>query len=270
MKFITGLIKIALPFLVIWMLLKTNVWLGIAAAVGFLAWWITRSLTAIYAYLGNVNYQQGKMPEAIMWLNKAASRKDCKPTYLIGYSFLLLKLGKLELAEEMLNRARGTKLGREEEMGLESNTSLLLWKQGRLEEATAKMEKLYAEYKNTNLYGTLGYFYILSGDLDKALSFNQEAYEFNESGAVIIDNLGQTYYLRGEYAEALRMYEKLEGLKPNFPEAYYNHGLVLQALGRREEALDRMKKALDYPISLLSTVTKEEMDAAIESLQAAS
>ncbi|WP_438448307.1 tetratricopeptide repeat protein [Gorillibacterium sp. sgz5001074] len=269
MKLITGLLKVAIPILVLWILLKTNVWLGVAAFILFIVWWGSRSLTSIYAYLGNVNYQQGKMQEALTWLNKAAVRKDCKPQYLIGYSFLLLKLGKLELAEEMLQRARGFKLSREEEMGLESNASLLLWKQGRLEEATAKMEKLYEEFKNTNLYGTLGYYYILSGDLDKALAFNREAYEFNESGGVIIDNLGQTHYLRGEYEEALALYKKLEELKPTFPEAYYNYGLVLEAMGQRNEALDYMRKSLEYPISLLSTVTREEIESTISSLEAA-
>jgi tetratricopeptide (TPR) repeat protein len=263
MRFITQLLKIAIPILVIWMLLKTNVWLGIVAVILLVAYWFVRSKTAIYAYLGNLNYQQGKHPEAMMWLNKTAAQKDCKPAYLIGYGFLLLKLGKLEQAEEMLERAGGMKLGREEMLGLESNNALLLWKQGRLEEAIAKMEGLYPEYKNTNLYGSLGYFYILSGDLDKALAFNREAYEFNESGTVIIDNLAQTHYLRGEYEEALKLYEELAALKPTFPEAYFNYGLVLEALGRRGDALEQMNKALEYPISLLSTVTREEIEGKI-------
>lgn len=267
MKFVVQLLKIAVPLLLVYLLLRTNVWLGLAVAILLVGLLVARSRTAVYAYLGNVNYQQNKAEDAIRWLNKAAGRKDCKPSYLIGYGFLLLKLGKLEQAEQMLERARGMRLGREEQMGLESNTALLLWKQGRLEEATAKMEALYGEFKNTNLYGSLGYFYILSGDLDKALAFNREAYEFNDSGAVIMDNLGQTHYLRGEYVEALKLYEKLEEQKPTFPEAYYNHGLVLEALGRREEALAKLHKALDYPVSLLSTITREEMEARIAGLE---
>lgn len=267
MKFLIQLLKIAVPFFLVWMLLRTNVWLGVGTVLLIAAYLFVRSQTAVYAIFGNINYQKGKHPEAIKWLNKAAARKDCKPSYLIGYGFLLLKLGKLELAQEMLERASGMKLGREEKLALESNTALLLWKQGKLEEATAKMEALYADFKNTNLYSSLGYFYILAGDLEKALDFNLEAYEFNESSAVIVDNLGQTRYLRGEYEEALKLYEKLAGMSPTFPEAYYNYGLVLEALGRRGDALDQMKKALEYPVSLLSTVTREEIEGKIAGLE---
>ncbi|MDF2927054.1 MAG: hypothetical protein K0R57_5968 [Paenibacillaceae bacterium] len=267
MKFLTGLLKIAAPFIVIWILLKLNVWLGIAALIAFIVVWFKRNQSGFYAYLGNMNYQQGKQKEAQMWLNKAVAFKDCKPAHLIGYAFFLLKLGKLEQAEELLQRAGKMTLKREEEMALNTNTCLLLWKQGSLEDAMAKMEGLYAEYKNTNIYGSLGYFYILSGDLDKALAFNQEAHEYNGKSAVILDNLGQTHLLRGEYETAQKLYEELAELNPTFPEAYFNHGLVLEALGQPEAALVKMRKSLDYPISLLSTVTQEEIEGRIARLE---
>lgn len=263
MKLLKGLLKIAVPLLLIWMLLRTNVWLGIAAAVALIVFLLLRNQTAFYAYLGNMNYQQGKQQEAVMWLEKAVVRPDIKAMHLIGYSFLLLKLGKVERAEEMLQKAGKMGLSREEKMAYQTNMALLLWKQDRLEEATAKLEEAYEEYKNTHLYGSLGYFYILSGDLDKALSFNKEAYEYNSKNGVIIDNLGQTHLCREEYEEALHYYEELAGLNPGFPEAYFNHGLVLGALGRHEEALEKARKALDYPLSLLSTVTREEIEAKI-------
>lgn len=267
MKLLVNLLKIVVPVVLIWILLRMNVWVGIAAIVAFFAYWFVRNKAGIYAYLGNMNYQQGKQPEAIMWLNKAVALDSCKAAHLIGYSFLLLKLGKLEKAEELLNRASRMQLKREEEMALHTNVSLLMWKQGKLEEATAKMEQLYSEYKNTNIYGSLGYFYILSGDLDKALAFNQEGREYNGKSAVILDNLAQTHLLRGEYEISRGLYEELMAEKPTFPEAYFNYGLVLEALGEQELALSRMKEALQHPISLLSTVTKEEIEGHIARLE---
>lgn len=267
MKLLTGLLKIAVPLIVIWLLLKLNIWLGIAAVIVLLGYWFYRNQSGFYAYLGNLNYQQGKHNEASMWLDKAVSRADCRAGHLLGYSFLLLKQGKLDKAEELLNRANRMGLNREEQMAYLTNISLLLWKLDRLDEATAKLEEAYDEYKNSNLYGTLGYFYILSGDLDKALSFNREAYQFNSKNGVIVDNLGQTLLLRGEYEEALQYYEELAEQKPTFPEAYLNHGLVLDALGRSREALERMKLALDHPLSLLSTVTREEIEEKLAALK---
>ncbi|MNC32026.1 Tetratricopeptide repeat protein [compost metagenome] len=267
MKLVLNLLKIALPLIVIFFLLKVHILLGIAAAVAIVAFLFIRNKSAFFAYLGNLNYQQGKEKEALMWLNKSAAEKNCKATHLLGFSFLLLRLGKLEQAQEILVRTERMNLGREEKMAYLTNASLLLWKQGRLGEATALLEEAHGEYKNTNLYGSLGYFYILSGDLDKALTFNQEGFEYNNKSAVIADNLGQTRLLRGEYEEALAVYEELAGQKPTFPEAYFNYGLVLEALGRTSEALEQMERALDYRTSLLSTVTHEEIKAKIAELE---
>ncbi len=267
MKLLMSLLKIALPLVVIFFLLKVHILLGIAAAVALVVYTFIRNKSAFFAYLGNMNYQQGKEKEALMWLNKAAAEKNCKAMHLLGFSFLLLRLGKLEQAQEILVRAERMSLTREEKMAYLTNASLLLWKQGRLDEATAMLEEAQGEYKNTNLYGSLGYYYILSGDLDKALAYNQEAFDYNNKSAVIADNLGQTRLLRGEFEEALAIYEELAGQKPAFPEAYFNYGLVLEALGRNEDALEQMEKALDYPTSLLSTVTHEEIKAKIAELR---
>ncbi len=267
MKLLMSLLKIALPLIVIFFLLKVHILLGIAAAVALVVYTFIRNKSAFFAYLGNMNYQQGKEKEALMWLNKAAAEKNCKAMHLLGFSFLLLRLGKLEQAQEILVRVERMSMGREEKMAYLTNASLLLWKQGRLDEATAMLEEAQGEYKNTNLYGSLGYFYILSGDLDKALAYNQEAFDYNNKSAVIADNLGQTRLLRGEYEEAQAIYEELAGQKPAFPEAYFNYGLVLEALGRTGDAIEQMEKALDYPTSLLSTVTHEEINAKIAELR---
>lgn len=267
MKWLVGLLRIFVPLIVLWILFQMNVWLGLAVLAGTAVWLFIKYRTVYYGFRGNMSYQKGQLEDAVRWLHKAAARKDVKPSVLIGFGFLLLKHGELDQAEELLKRAGGMRLDREELLGLESNTALLLWRKGQLAEAIAKLEALKEEYKNTNLYGTLGYFYILTGDLDKALAFNQEAHAFNESGAVILDNLGQTYYLRGELEQALKVYEELSAQSPNFPEAYYNYGLVLEALGRREEALEKIKQSLDYPLSFLSTVTREEIEGKIRELE---
>lgn len=55
------------------------------------------------------------------------------------------------------------------------------------------MEKLYEEAPNGRIYQTLGFAYILEGDLKKALSFNLEAMDYDENDAVVLDNLATTY-----------------------------------------------------------------------------
>lgn len=265
-RFWNVLIKFIVPVILIVLGFRTHVLLGVAVLAAYLAIVYYRGKTGIYAFLGNQNYKNGKPHEALMWMEKAAARRDCRAVYLIGYSYLLLKRGHLEKSAEIMERIQGMTLTREEQMDANSNYSLLLWKQGKLDEATAKLEAVYEDYKNTNVYSSLGYFYIAQGDMEKALAFNLEAYEYSDSSPVILDNLGQTRYLRGELEEAMELYEKLHAMHPSFPEAYYNYGLVLEAVGRKEEALEMMNEALSKPISLLNTVTRQEIDAKLNEL----
>lgn len=269
-KLFTILIKFVLPVALIAIGFRLHVLLGFALAAVCLAFAFYRGKTGFYAYLGHRSYQNGKRQEALLWMEKAAARSDCRASYLIGYGYLLLKAGRLEKAAEVLDRARSMPLSREERMNAEANYALLLWRQGKLDEAIATLEEVHEDIKNTNVYGSLGYFYIAKGDLDKALSFNREAYEYNDSSPVILDNLGQTLYLRGETEEALKLYEKLYGMSPKFPEAYYNYGLVLEAAGRRADAAEMLKRALEQPFSMLNTVTKEEIEGKLAKLSAVS
>ena len=56
---------------------------------------------------------------------------------------------------------------------VKQNYALLLWKEGNLSEAIKITEEIIEDYKNTVIYGNLGYFYILDGQKEKALEFNQ-------------------------------------------------------------------------------------------------
>ncbi len=142
-----------------------------------------------------------------------------------------------------------------------------MWKQGNLADAIEEMEEIVADgYKNTQIYQNLGILYNLSNDLEKALAFNKEAYEYNSDDHIIIDNLADCYAIRGEYEQAAEIYENLmkEEPEPRFPEAYYGYGKVLIALGKREEGVAMIEKSLTKPFSFLSIRPKEEIEALLD------
>jgi tetratricopeptide (TPR) repeat protein len=158
-------------------------------------------------------------------------------------------------------------LSADDKMNVKSNMALVLWKKGQIDDALNMLKEVFENYKTTTIYGSLGFLLILKGDLDKALEFNLEAYEYNDSNAVILDNLGQTYYLMGEYDKSKEIYKKLVSSNPSFPEPYFNYGLVMKQKGNVERALELMNQALTYRFSFLSTVSKEEIEAEIEKLK---
>jgi tetratricopeptide (TPR) repeat protein len=61
---------------------------------------------------------------------------------------------------------------------------------------------------------------------------------------VAIFNAGQELHERGEFAEAVKRYEKALELVPEFPEAEYQRGAALLSLGRRDEAEASFRRAL--------------------------
>lgn len=226
--------------------------------------------SSIYVLKANSAYQKGSTQEAISWLDKAYKTGSAKPSIVVTLGYLLLKEGQLDeslrIFKEQLNHT--SKIKDNDLYSLKSNYALALWKNGELDRAIALYEEIFPNYKNTNVYGSLGYFYVLKGDLEKALKFNQEAMEYNNTGAVILDNMGQTYYLLGEYEKADEIFKKLIALSPKFPEAYYDYALVLEKLGDKEHCIENLKNALNYKPNFLSGVTVEQIENKLQQVQA--
>lgn len=225
--------------------------------------------SSIYVIKANSAYQKGNTQEAINQLEKAYKTGSAKVGVVTTYGYLLLKSGRLEeslkIFKEQLN---STKIADNDLYSLKANYALALWKNGDLDRAIAMYEEIFPYYKNTNVYGSLGYFYLLKGDLEKALKFNQEAMGYNSTGAVILDNLGQTYFLMDELDKAEEVFKKLIALSPKFPEAYYDYALVLEKLGKKELCTQNLRTALNYKPNFLSGVTTEQIEEKLNQVEA--
>lgn len=266
-KIIKNLLIFVAAFIIIIVLFNYNILVGLAAVVAGILFVAYISRARILVLQGTAQYSKGDMDKALFYFKKAFDTGKCKPTSSISYGYLLLRAGRIEESEKILNTLLSGNLKSDEKMTAKSNLALVMWKKGNIDEAISILEEVISNYKNTNVYGSLGYMYILKGDLDKALEFNLEAYEYNSSNNVILDNMGQTYYLMGEQDKAEEIYEKLMANKPTVPGVYYNFGLVLAEKGQTEKALEYTKKALDYKINFLSGVTEAEIRQKIEQLE---
>jgi len=264
-----NLVKYLLPVAVIIILFFFNPLLGVLGIIAYILYVLYTARSGIYKVIGSVRYSKGDMDNALRWLKKAyETKKAANPRTAISYAYLLLKAGRLDESEKVFSELLSGKLNSDDRNLAKSNYALLLWKKGNLDEAVNMLEEVTKEFKTTTVYGSLGYLLILKGDLDRALEFNLEAYDYNSSNTIIQDNLGYTYYLRGEYDKAEEIYKKLLSTNPTFPEAYYNYGLVLIKKGEAAKALEYIEKSLNYKLTFLSTITREEIEAKIEELKA--
>jgi tetratricopeptide (TPR) repeat protein len=261
---ITGFI---LPAAAVIIASMVNKWLGIGVLAVYLLVFVYISRASIYTLIGTRSYGLGKMDDAIKWFGKAYATNRASIRTSASYVYLLLKNRELDKADEILQKIMGKNIQSQDLPYIKSIKALVLWKKGELDNAAAILEEVIQTYKTTSVYGSLGCMLILQGDLEKALQFNLEAYDYNSSDNIINDNLGQNYYLLGMYDKAGEVYEKLIAKAPTFPEPYYNYGLLLEKQESFDKALEMMRKAMDQKFTYLSTITKEDVEAAIKRIE---
>lgn len=177
-----------------------------------------------------------------------------------GYFFI--KNGFLTEARIIFNRtAMEGKLKKVQKQRLRSINSLVMWKDGQLDDAIEVLEDLLDEgYITSVVYETLGLFYIIKKDKEKALKLCLEAYEYNSDDDVILDNLAEAYALCGKTEKAMEVYEKVIEREPHFPEPYYGYGVLLMENGRHSEGVEYLGKALEKSFSFLSTLSRERVE----------
>lgn len=206
------------------------------------------------------------------WLKKAYDTGRMAPQQALVYAYLLLRDGHIVESEKLISAVlykSTSKLTKQNLQAAELNLAIISWKRGDIKDGIEKLEGVYNEgYRSTVHYGTLGVFYIMANELEKAEKFCLEALEYNSGDMSIKDNLGLVYFNQGRLEEAKEMYEDLfaKGV-PEFIEAYYNYGQVLEALGDIEGAKEMYNKALGCPERYLSTVKLAVVDAALSRIE---
>ncbi len=261
------ILRIVVPLTIIIATFIYNVFAGLLAIILFIVYLIYNARADLYAMRSNKKWSEGKIDEARLFAKKAFETKPLDPALAIRYGYSLIRFNDFEQAEAILTNVSEKKLGRESLMSLRLNKAILYWKQGREEESLDIALKLQEDYTNSILYGTLGYLLVIKGDLEKALSYNLEAYEYNDTNTAILDNIGLTYYKLAQYDKALEIYEKLIPLNPSFREAHFNYGLVLENNNQVELALEQYKIALTKKGSLVSHVPFESIEEKVKQLE---
>jgi tetratricopeptide (TPR) repeat protein len=249
-------------------ILRVNKLAGIGLMLATLIYLLYKGLPTIYLFQANKMYFNKEYDKAIPLYEKAYKLKHSTPSVKITYAYILIKHGHIEKSEEVLKEVMKLPLNPKDRTSAVLNLSLVLWKSNRLEDAITLLEEQYSGgYKSTILYQSLGFFYILRGNLQKSLDFNLEAYDYNDSDASILDNLALNYYMLQDFHKALEIYEKLIPMNPTFVTAYYYYGLTLEKLGRTENSLEMLKRALQCNFSFISSVTKEQVEKEIAQIE---
>lgn len=226
----------------------------------------------IVAFFAMNCYKKGDTEKSLRIFSIASKVGNLNVSNRLTYAYLLLRSGYPDKAQHELRLLLPyTKVKSAERYRLKNLMALSHWKLDNLPEAIEEMEEIIEDgYKNTLIYQNLGLLYNLSDNPEKAIRFNEEAYEYNSDDNVITDNLADAYHLGGDTEKSLKLYEELFSRKaePNFPEAYYGYGRLLIEVGNKDKGIEFLEKALSKPFSYLSVISKEDVEAIIESVKA--
>ena len=240
---------------------------GLFISVLVLGILLYRRFTSLCMAVAMRCYTNGKKNKAMDWFERGYKR-GMKTNEKLTYAYYLLREGRIGKCEEVLNSMLAFRsLKPQERCQAKSNHAMLLMKTGRLYEAVEELEEIFPNYKNTTMYASLGYCYLVQGNLKKALDFNQEAYDYNSDDAIILDNLMQTYAKSGDFEKAYELSQALMEKKPGFREAYYDTAVIEYQLGKTEDALQRLEHALTIPVSFLTTVGDDVVHRMQERIQ---
>lgn len=214
-----------------------------------------------------VDYKKG-----FKWFQKAYDTGKMNPQQALIYAYLLIRNAEIDKAERLITSIllnRKSELTEKNILASDLNMAIILWKKGDIKGAIEKMEYVYQTgYRSSVHYQTLGVFYILNGQLQRALEFSLEGKDYSPCDQSINDNLGLCYYHLGENDKAMKVYEEIFDLKePEFIESYYNYGLVLEKDGQYQKAYEYYQKARSCPEKYLSTVKISQVDLALDRVE---
>lgn len=222
---------------------------------------------------GNGMYNKGQREQGLALMEKAYSSGKLNSAMTVYYSYCLIRENMNEKAYEVLDKyIEAGKGGKADICRAKHNKAILLWKDGRTDEAFETMKEVHAEIPATDTYGTLGLLYIEKAEADptlaaEAMTFLEEAYDYNSDDRTIADNMGSMYLSQGELDKAEEVYKTLLAEPQPSPTPYYRYACILEKKGEYEDAEDMLNKALRCSFTGVTVIKRQDVTEALERVE---
>ena len=207
-----------------------------------------------YLAIGSIQRRQGKWDESNANLEKAAALDPKNISILVNLGFSYIALRNFAAADKIIDRAIAMQPNSFETVGLKSLSAAT---RGDLELAEKQLSSLGDTDPNGVITWMRFWVLILQHRFSEALAiaqkFSGQALRTESTAPAPKSWLtGTAHFLQGdketaqtEFAQALVVSEKLLNEAPQDPARHAQHGLILAALGRKEEAIAEGKRAVE-------------------------
>lgn len=229
---------------------------------------------------GKYDESEVKLNEAIKLYDEAYAKGFRKTNALQGYALLLMRSGNFERAREiMLECSKAEKMTQDERFSLRVDFSICQWKMGNLDKAIETIRMAAETKKNSLIYTTLGMYLIergrLTGDFEEAIALNNEAYDYDDEDAGVLDNMGQLHAALAEKAEkdgdaeaakalrakALGFLKKAYDEKPEQVSSAYYYAKMLHEAGDDAKAREIIRDVKKIPLSAILQISKKDIES---------
>lgn len=223
--------------------------------------------TSVKARKASMLINKGDNEGAMKLYEEAVSEGLKDMPSLLAYSVLLIRAGRFQEARELLVKIQKYPMNDDQRRQLMVNYASCAYKLGNIEKGIELLERMHQKGPSGMVYETLGYLYVEAGDFEKAVSFNLEAYEYDDEDAITLDNLGQAYYRLGNDKEKAKEYfEKALEVKPGQIDTLYFLAKYDAESGNKAAAKEKLEKALEGRFSPLNYATREKVEEALKAL----
>ncbi len=196
--------------------------------------------------------------------------KPTNPAIFGSYGLILLRNYDYTKAKEIFQKGLTFSTYFMTEKMLRVNITLCDWKLGNIQKSLKEYETIMKDFNSSFInegdYTTIGYLYMLSRQYEDSESYTNQAIEKNPEYASAYDNLGQIYLNQGQLEKAKQFFKKALEVNPHLADSHYFLGVVYEQLGDLAKARASWLETLNCPINGLCTVSKEEINQAIDGL----
>lgn len=225
---------------------------------------IYKLIPGILAAKGNAAYADGDTKKALEYYEKAVklSKKGSDKT---SYALMLMRTGEFKKAEQLLNEVILYGKKPLEKTNAKLFRCMVYQKTDRLSDALEDAEEIFKDFKNTTIYGMLGYLRQLNGGAELELCL--EAYDYNADDRDICDNLAVAYIRTGDIEKAKEITDDLREKFPAFVEGFYHSAIVAKMRGENALALKYLEETANCRRTMMTTVSEEEIEMLKEELK---
>lgn len=216
-------------------------------------------LGSIYGNLAYFHHARGDFDIAEKYYEKAVTwgLKSIKKRGT--YAVLVMRKGEFDRSIKMFDDLILERPQKEYRVKIRLNRSIAYTKAGRFDEAKAALEDLNVTNRSVRVYESLGYLYVITKD-PKAEEYNLEAYDYDPTNTVILDNLAQYYLQNNDYVKSREFAEKANDENDNQVDTLYHLTLIEEHDGNIEKAKEYADKMLEARLTPMNDVSKQDVE----------